>query len=99
MLLTTQKDLSVDCIAAPVHASHVKPADASLPGDSCCPHVLVCQTWTVVSTGTGDEVSSMTASKPLDTWWPDLTFDLVAGLDLWDIPIHDGSSGGIKLPM
>lgn len=44
----------------------------------------------------------MMASKPLNTWWPDLTFDLCqlrAGLDLWDISTHDRSAGRSKLPM
>lgn len=76
VLLTTHIVLKVDGIVALVHASHVKPADASLPGDSCCTHVPVRQTWTVVSTGTGDEVVSLTASKPFNTRWPNLTFDL-----------------------
>lgn len=58
----------------------------------CSPHVPVHQTWTVVSAGTRDKVASLTASKPLNTWWPDLSFDLcqlAAGLESWDIPTHE----------
>jgi len=56
----------------------------------------------VVSIGTGDEVASLTASKTLNIWWPNLTFDLcqlVAGLDSWNIPTHGRSAGGSKLPI
>lgn len=102
VLLTTSTVLQADGIAALVHASHMKPTDAPLPRDSCCPHVPLRQTWTVVSTQTGDKVTFLMASKPLNTWWPNLTFDLCqleAGLDSWDIPTHDKSAGRSKLPI
>lgn len=64
--------------------------------------MLVYQTWIVVSTGSEDEVVSLTAFELLNIWWHDLTLDmcqLVARLDLWDIPTHDGSAGRSKLPI
>jgi hypothetical protein len=52
-----------------------------------CP--LIKPGWTVVSIGSGDEVASLMASKPLNTWWSNISFDLcqlASGLDLWLIP-------------
>lgn len=71
----------------------MKPADAPLPRDPCCSHMLIYQTWTVVSTGSEDEVVSLTASKHLNISWHDLTFDLcqlVARLDSWTSPPMTG---------
>lgn len=66
----------MDSITAWVHMTHVRPAGTLLPRDPCCPHVLVVQAWTVVSNGSEDEVASLMGPKSLNTWWPDLTFDL-----------------------
>lgn len=45
-------------------------------------------TWQILSQ-TGEVVWGISKEAPLDTWWPDLVFDLcllIAGLDSWDIP-------------
>ena len=72
MLSITSRVLEVDGIEAWLQVSHVKPADTLHPGSPHCPHVPLFQTWTVVFTGTGDEVTSLTPN----TWWPNLTSDL-----------------------
>lgn len=75
----------------------MKPADTLLPGNPHCPHVPLFQTWTVVFTGTGDEVTSLTPN----TWWPNLTSDLcqlTAGRYMWDIPICFRSASRSNCP-
>lgn len=71
-----------------------------VPLDSCTflhpmqPSCALCQTCTMLSTGTRNEIAFLMTSNPLNTWWPDLTFNLcqlAAGLDWWVIPINEGN--------